>query len=130
MLNKRLPAPNFRIDEGVQFVIVSARTDPASPTVAETILGLLKRRPEMGGWDWIIDLSRPFERAKPEEIDQISRAFNAMRSRQAYTVFISVESETWDRCRELDKRFLDRVHLVAPTMAAARALLPVSMRSI
>lgn len=120
----------FKLDEGLQRAIVMARAGARQPTVADTILTLLKRRPDLGAWDWIFDLRQPFERATPEELEQIARAFNAARSRQSYTVFISDDPETRERSRLMDTLFLDRKHVVVADLRAAHAAIPAVMRAI
>lgn len=120
----------FTLDESLKRAVVTVMPGPQTKTVAETVLRLTKQRPELGGWDWIFDIRAPHEKATPEELDQIARAFNAARSKQSYTIFVSDDPSTFDRCALMELKFLDRRHLVAKTMAQAEALLPWTMASI
>lgn len=118
------------LDEGLQRVWLTVLPAPQTATVAETVLRLIRQRPILGSWDWIIDLRAPHEKATPDELDQIATAFNAARSKQSYTIFISADPLTRDRCTLMDTKFLDRRNLVARTPEEAESLLPRSMRSI
>lgn len=118
------------IDESLQRVFVAVLPEPPSETVAETVLRLTGKRPELGGWDWIIDIRNPHEKATLEELDLIAEAFNAARSRQGYTVFVSEDPATYARCALMELKFLDRRHLVAKSPAQALALLPWTMAAI
>lgn len=120
----------FKLDEGLRRVVITVLPGPPTTTVAETVLRLIGRRPELGGWDWIIDIRNPHEKATPEELGRIAAAFNAVRSRQSFTVFVSEDPATYDRCAAMELKFLDRCHLVAKTLAEARALIPGSMPDI
>lgn len=118
------------LDESLQRVVVTVLPDPPGDTVAETVLRLTSPRPELGGWDWIIDIRNPHDKATPEELDLIAAAFNAARSRQSYTIFVSEDPATYDRCALMELKFLNRWHLVAKTPAQAMALLPWTMPTI
>lgn len=111
------------VEERLKRVVVTVLPRLPSVTVAETVLSHLARRPELGGWDWIFDIRAPHDKATPEELDQIAAAFNAARSKQSYTIFISEDPVAFERCRIMDVKFLDRRHLVARDMRAAKALI-------
>ncbi|WP_299175777.1 hypothetical protein [uncultured Brevundimonas sp.] len=115
------------IEEGLKRVVVTVLPRPQTVTVADTVLRQLARRPELGGWDWILDIRAPHEKATPEELDLIAAAFNAARSKQSYTIFISEDPIAFERCRIMDVKFHDRRHLVAKDMEAAQALIPRTM---
>lgn len=119
-----------KLDENLQRVVVTVLPEPQTVTVAETVLRLTNQRPGLGGWDWIIDIRNPHDKATPEELDLIAAAFNAARSRQSYTVFVSDDPVTYDRCALMELKFLNRRHLVAKTLPQALALLPWTMPSI
>lgn len=118
------------LDEGLQRVWLTVLPSPQTATVAETVLGLIRQRPILGSWDWVIDLRAPHEKATPDELEEIATAFNAARSKQSYTIFISEDPLTRDRCTLLDTKFLDRRNLVSRTPDEAQSLLPSSMRNI
>lgn len=119
------------LDEGLRQVVVTVQRAPQPTKVAESVLRLTSQRPELGGWDWIIDTRNPFEQATPQELDEIASAFNAARSKQSYTIFVSHDvAGTSERCGQLDLKFLDRRHLVAKTLTEAKHLIPRTMRSI
>ena len=119
-----------KLDEGLRRAWVTVLPEPQTTTVAETVLRLTQRRPALGSWDWIIDTRNPHAQATPEEIDGIAAAFNAVTSKQSYTIFISHDPATYGRCALLSRKFSDRRHLVARTVAEASSLLPYSMHSI
>ena len=120
----------FSLDESLKRAVVTVMPGLQTTTVAETVLRLTKQRPALGGWDWIFDIRAPHEKATADELDQIARAFNAAWSKQSYTIFVSDDPATYDRCAVMALKFLDRRHLVAKTMAEAKALLPWTMPSI
>jgi hypothetical protein len=113
-----------KLDEGLRRVFISVPRARRPTKVADTVLRLTRHRRELGSWDWVIDTRNPFEPATPEEIDRIAAAFNAVHSRQSYTIFISLNPATNDRCTELDLKFQNRRHLVARTLTEAKALIP------
>lgn len=119
-----------KLEEGLRRAWVTVLPEPETTTVAATVLRLTEQRPALGGWDWVIDTRNPHAQATPEEIDSIAAAFNAVTSRQSYTIFISHDPATYDRCAVLGRKFRDRRHLVARSVAEARSLLPHSMHSI
>ena len=119
-----------KLDEGLRRAWVTVLPEPQTTTVAETVLRATSQRPILGSWDWIIDTRNPHAQATPEEIDSIAAAFNAVTSKQSYTIFISYDPGTYDRCALLARKFHHRRHLVARSVAEAKGLLPLSMRSI
>ena len=118
------------LDEGLRRAWVTVLPGPQTETVADAVLSLTKQRPKLGGWDWIIDTRHPHAQATPEEIENIASAFNAMTSQQSYTIFISRDPATYERCAILGRKFFHRRHLVAHSIAEAKALLPQSIASI
>lgn len=120
----------FKLDEGRQRVTVTVLPRPQTTTVAETVISLLEHRAEVGAWDWIFDIRAPHAKATSDELDRIAAAFNAVRSRQSYTIFISDDPVARERCRIMDTKFLDRRHLVAGTMRAATALIPRTLATV
>lgn len=121
----------LELDEGLRRVLITVLRASQPTKVSETVLRLTAQRPELGGWDWIIDIRNPFEQANPQELEQIAAAFNAARSKQSYTIFISNDgAATSERCLQLDVKFLNRRHLVAKTLTEARHLIPRTLRSI
>ncbi|HZV84195.1 MAG TPA: hypothetical protein VFF48_04330, partial [Brevundimonas sp.] len=84
----------------------------------------------LGGWDWVLDIRNPHEKASMAELEQIASAFNERTSTTAYTVFVSSDPVTYDRCALLGARFQRRCHLVARDMAEVERLLPQAMSFI
>ena len=116
-----------KLDESLRQVWVTVLPEPQTATVAETLLRLTKQRPVLGSWDWIIDTRNPHELATVEELDRIAAAFNAVTTQPRHTIFISLQSSTYDRCAILGRKFRNRRHLVARTPGEAEALLPPSL---
>ncbi len=112
------------LNESLKRAVVAVLPGPQTTTVAETILRLTHQRPELGGWDWIIDIRAPHEKATADELEQIALAFNAATSKQSYTIFISDDPATYDRCALMDTKFLARRNLVAKSMVEAEAMMP------
>ena len=102
-----------QIFERLRRVVVAVTAAPETETVGQTVLRLLKARPELGGWDWVLDIRNPHEKAPMAELEQIASAFNERTSTMAYTVFVSSDPGTYDRCALLGARFQRRCHLVA-----------------
>lgn len=119
-----------QLDEGLRRAFVTVLPTPQTTTVAETVLRLIRQRPVLGAWDWVIDVRNPHTLATPEEIDTIASAFNAVRSNQSFTIFISNDPAAYDRCALMERKFLDRRHLVARGPDEARRLLPHTMHVI
>lgn len=119
-----------QLDNTRRRVLVTVTLQPQTETVAETVLRLLAGRPELGGWDWILDIRNPHQQATADELDEIAAAFNARTSKQAYTVFVSRDPATYDRCALLGPKFHHRCHLVARDVAEAETLLPQTMQFI
>lgn len=118
------------INERSHRILVTVLPMPQTYTVADTVLDLIKKRPELGGWDWIFDIRNPHEKATLDEVGQIAAAFNSARSKQSFTIFVSNDPATYERCAMMETKFLDRCHLVADTVQLAEALLPRPMMSI
>ena len=116
------------IDENYYRVWLSVLPVPQTTTVAETVLRLTTRRPELGSWDWIIDIRAPHEKATLDEVDHIATAFNAARSKQSYTIFITDDPLAPERCAFMDTKFVHRRNMFARTPAGAVSLLPKSVR--
>ncbi|GAA0870763.1 hypothetical protein GCM10009116_26000 [Brevundimonas basaltis] len=121
---------DVKLNEGLRRASVTVLPGPQTKTVADAVLGLTTKRPALGGWDWIIDIRNPHVQATLEEIESIAAAFNAATSQQSYTIFISNDPGTYDRCALLGPKFVRRRHLVATSMAEALSLLPINMQSI
>jgi len=117
------------IVEAERCVVVAASAQPGA-TVAATILDLLDRRPNIAGWDWIIDVRCAHQQATPSEIDRIATAFNAATSRQNFVVYVSEDRASHHRCSMIAPKFRNRCFLVADTLSAAKSLLPRTMQSI
>lgn len=121
---------HVKLEEGLKRAWLTVLPEPQTTTVAATILQLTKQRPILGSWDWIIDIREPHAQATSEELDNIASAFNAVTSKQSYTIFVSNDPSAHDRCALLAQKFLYRRHLVAHSAAEAMALLPKMMHSI
>lgn len=120
----------YSIDENRRRIVITAKTADRTPTVAETVLQIIGRRPDLGRWDWIFDIREPHEKATTEPLDQIAEVFNAMRGERSYTIFVSSDPETYARCALMDLKFLDRRHIVAPTRKEAEALITTVVPSV
>ena len=121
---------SVKLEEGLRRAWIKVLAEPETTTVAETVLKLTGQRPVLGSWDWIIDIRNPHAQATPEEIESIAQAFNAVTSEQSYTIFISRDPGTYDRCALMGRKFVRRRHLVARTETEALNLLPQTMHSI
>ncbi|MBJ7446187.1 MAG: hypothetical protein JHC81_01525 [Brevundimonas sp.] len=121
---------HVKLEEGLKRAWLTVLPEPQTTTIAATILQLTKQRPTLGSWDWIIDLRKPHTQATSEELDNIAAAFNAVTSKQSYTIFVSNDPSAHDGCERLAQRFLHRRHLAAKSLAEAKALLPKTMHSI
>lgn len=117
------------IIESERYVVVAASPEPGT-TVAATILDLLNRRPEIAGWDWIIDVRCAHQQAAPSEIDQIAAALNGATSRQGFVIYVSEDPASHARCAMIHPKFRNRCFLVAHTLSSAKLLLPRAMPSI
>ena len=117
----------IKLDEGLRRVWVTVLPERQTTTVAEAAVQLIEQRQVLGSWDWIIDTRNPHAVATSEEFDRLAAAFNAVRTKQSYTIFISQESASYDRCAILGRKFLDRQHLVARSLSEAQSLLPQSI---
>lgn len=121
---------HVKLEERLCRAWVTVLPEPETATVAETLLRVTKERPVLGSWDWIIDTRNPHAKATLEEIDSIATAFNAVASQQSYTIFISEDPATYDRCALLGPKFRHRRHLVARSANEAISLLPIGLQSI
>lgn len=121
---------HYTIDESRRRIVITATGGDRTPNVADTVLQLIGRRPNLGSWDWIFDIRAPHKKATTEQLDQIAQVFNAVRGERSYTIFISSDPETYARCELLDLKFLDRRHIVAPTMKEAEALIPAVVPTV
>lgn len=114
----------YALNESLRRVVVTVTPDHPTTSVAQTVLELIRHRPLLGSWDWIFDIREPHQKASAEQLHEIAQAFNSVRSKESYTIFISADPATYDRCVLMDLKFLDRRHLVAGTMEEAEQLIP------
>ena len=92
--------------------------------MAATLLTLIGRRPNIAGWDWIIDVRCAHQQATPSEIEQIAAAFNGATSSQGFVIYVSEDPASHDRCAMIAPKFRNRCFLVAQTLSSAKSLLP------
>ncbi|WP_284876977.1 hypothetical protein [Brevundimonas sp. MEB006b] len=120
----------YNIDENRRRIVITAKTADRTPTVAETVLQIIGRRPDLGRWEWIFDIREPHEKATTEQLDQITEVFNVVCGEHSCTIFVSSDPETYARCALMDLKFIDRRHIVAPTMKEGEALIPRVVPSV
>lgn len=118
------------LSEGLKRVTVTAMPGPVTDTMGETVLRLLRQRKALGGWDWIFDIRQAHVKATADELEEIAAAFNAATSKQSYTIFVSDDPAVYERCKIMDRKFVDRIHLVTRDMRTASGLIPVAIPSI
>jgi hypothetical protein len=117
------------IIEAKKYVIVAASPEPGE-TVAATILDRVRRRPEIAGWDWIIDVRCAHQQATASEIGEIAEAFNRASSRQGFVIYVSEDDASHERCTMIAPKFRNRCFLVARDLPAAKLLLPLPIPMI
>ena len=119
-----------KLDGRLRRVWVTVLPDAQAATVVSVILQLVKVRPALTDWDWVVDLRNPSAASNKEELEQLVAVFNNASADMRYTVFISTDPGLYDWCARLGRMVGNRRHLVVSGMADAVRLLPAPMPTI
>ena len=119
-----------KLDERLSRAFVTVMPDTQTATVVSVILQLVKRRPTLVNWDWIIDLREPSLASTADELSELVALFDTTTGDTRSTIFISTDAALYDWCARLSRMVRNRRHLVVSAIADAIRLLPAPTPSI
>jgi hypothetical protein len=95
-------------------------------TFEATVTAFLEAHPETADWNWVLHEDVPFSDLDIPGLGRIAGLYRRLGSRPAprtFTVVVTSDPFFPDWGRVIDMHFDNRLHLAAPTAAAAHALL-------
>lgn len=104
-------------------------TVPPGTRLAEFVVAIvdeIERRPDLSGWDWLIDDQGPMDDVNVEGMTQVAAAYNRHRPETAplrHTVVVTTDRFFGPWAKVMDLYFVQRLHHSAPTLAVAHQLL-------
>jgi hypothetical protein len=112
----------YSIDEDARILHIDMAADPAD-RILSTTLTLIGDRPELCGWDWIVE-GRPLpDDATADHLARLAQAWGPPPVVEAVTVFVTDDALLHLWARVMDFQFVRRKHLVTRELEAARRLI-------
>lgn len=113
----------YEIDEQAQILWADLVSAGSADRVLEAMLGLIGARPELCGWDWIIECYPLPQDATADHLKILSEAWGPPPAVEAITVFVTQDKLLHLWARALDFQFTRRKHLIARDVDGARDLI-------
>ena len=95
----------------------------------EIAFDLLRNKPYLWDWDWIVEAQRVPDDASVQQIADLAR-IQPITGRQAITTLVSQDRYLHLWARVMDFQFPSRTHRVVGTIAAARAAIRLHGRAL
>lgn len=111
------------IDEANRRVLLTSPEGMSGRDATRSIIDMVRKRPELVGWDWIHDVRRAAGDVNVEDISGVAAAFVDPPPGETFTIFVSDDPNLglWGQAMDFD--FVRRRHLAVTTPEAAIALL-------
>ncbi|GLK47862.1 hypothetical protein GCM10017620_08350 [Brevundimonas intermedia] len=113
----------YEIDERARILSMDLVSGGAADRILDVILGLITARPELCGWDWIVECEPLPDDAGTQHLAQLSEAWGPPPKVEAVTVFVTQDRLLHLWARVMDFQFVRRKHLVERDIEAARRLI-------
>jgi len=107
-----------RIDQDEQIFHLDLDTGMSGSRTIEQAVPVLQSRPELWGWDWIVNVPAVPTDVTVEDVARLADLFPKP-DRQGITAFASADRFLHLWARVMDFQFPGRKHLVVPDVAAA-----------
>ena len=103
----------YEIDEQARILQLDLVSAGAADKVLEATVGLITGRPELCGWDWIVECEPMTDDATVDHLAKLAEAWGPPPDVEAVTVFVTRDRLLHLWARVLDFQFVRRKHLVA-----------------
>lgn len=113
----------YRIDQEGRFLHLDLRDVATAQKALEPSLVLLADRPDLWGWDWIVESPIVPEYASVEQIALLARIYGAQPRAAATSALVSQDANLHLWARVMDFQFPGRKHVVVHTREAAMRLI-------
>lgn len=112
----------LELDEPKRRVLALIEPDHDGIPLTDRLAEVVEQRPNLGGWDWIVEVRGKLPKAVPWNLERLVSVFDCPAS-PADTVVVSTDpiADAW--ARVLSSNFRVRRHWVMSSRAAARELL-------
>lgn len=113
----------YEIDEQARILWMDLVSAGSADKVLTATLALIKARPELCSWDWIVECQPLPNDATVDHLSKLAQAWGAPPTVEALTVFVTQDRLLHLWARVMDFQFLRRKHLVERDVEAARRLI-------
>ncbi|NBB65114.1 hypothetical protein GVN18_38300 [Pseudomonas sp. ODNR1LW] len=113
----------YEIDEQAQNLWMDLVSAGSADRVLEATLALIGARPELCGWDWIVECDPLPDDARADHLKILSEVWGPPPEVEAITVFVTQDKLLHLWARALDFQFTRRKHLIARDVESARDLI-------
>lgn len=111
-----------RIDDGGR-VFHLELTGGTARRLLDEVLAVVKARPDLWAWDWIVYTPVLPEDASIDQIAQLAQLYADAAKAEVLTIFVSHDPSLHLWARVMDFQFRPRKHVVVATLQAAEARL-------
>jgi hypothetical protein len=119
----REPTLHYEIDEQSRILWADLVSAGSADRVLEAMLALITSRPELCGWDWIVECHPLPDDATADHLAKLAQAWGPPPEVEAITVFVTQDQLLHLWARVLDFQFTRRKHLIERDAEAARRLI-------
>ena len=109
----------YRIDDGPRLFHIDLMDGVSAERALEEVLAVVQARPELWGWDWIVNVSFVPEDASVEQIARLALAYGTPRDVEALTMLVSGDANLHLWAKVMDFQFPRRKHRVTATLDSA-----------
>lgn len=113
----------YEIDEQAQILWTDLVSAGSADRVLEAMVALISARPELCGWDWIVECHPLPDDATADHLETLAEAWGPPPEVEAVTVFVTQDLLLHLWARVLDFQFTRRKHLIARDIDSARQLI-------
>lgn len=109
------------IDDDARLFRIDLNSGVSAARALDLAMAVLAERPDLWGWDWIVDARVTPEDASFEQITRLAMAYEVRPEIEVLTLLVSHDSYLHLWARVMDFQFPRRRHRVAATPEAALA---------
>lgn len=110
----------YQIDEEARLFHLDLNSGVSAETALGEVLAIIKARPELWGWDWIVEADTTPCDASFEQIARLASAFDTPPSFEVLTLLVSRDASLPMWARVMDFQFPRRRHVVVLSLDEAR----------
>jgi len=109
----------YRIDEEAQLLHLDLNSGVSAETALGEALAIIKVRPDLWSWDWIVEAETTPWDASFEQIARLAGALDTPPPAEALTMLVSQDASLHLWARVMDFQFLRRRHIVVRSIEEA-----------